>query len=356
MIRIVKKDSTSPKRAAAVRIASVVLALIIAGAIIAILGYNPFVVYPQMLAGTLGSQYCITQTIMKMIPLLVMGLGVSICFKMRFINIGAEGQFFAGAIGATYVALHQGSMPFWLTAILMFVAAFIGGGLWCLIAGVLKIKLGVSETLVTLMLNYVAVKTVSYLQYVAWKDPNAYGYPRIANFAKELYLPKVLGVHMGWIIALALTVLVALLIRRTKLGFEISVLGENKITARYAGMRTTRIEIITIMLGGGLCGLAGYIQCAGVEHTLNDTMSAGMGFTAIVIAYMAKMDPIIMVVVSALFAILIQGGSFIQTSMQIPAAAADVMQGIILLFVLCSEFFNNYKMVIGGRKGGQTHG
>lgn len=356
MIRIIKKDSTSPKRTAVVKIGSIILALLIAGLIIAILGYNPFVVYPQMIVGTLGSKYCVTQTIMKMIPLLVMGLGVSICFKMRFINIGAEGQFFMGAVGATYVALNHGAIPFGVTMVLMFLAAFLCGGLWCLIAGMLKIKLGVNETLVTLMLNYVAVKTVSYLQYVAWKDPEAYGYPRIANYAKELQFHKVLGVHTGWIIAVVLTVLVTILIRRTKLGFEISVLGENRVTARYAGMKTTGIEIVAIVLGGGLCGLAGYIQCAGVEHTMNDAMSAGMGFTAIVIAYMAKMDPVLMVVVSALFAILIQGGSFIQTSMQIPAAASDVMQGIILLFVLGSEFFNNYRIVLDSKKGGQSHG
>ena len=342
MLRIEKK--TENPHALRQRIIWILIAFAIAGVVIAICGYNPLTVYLEMLKGSFSSRYNFTQTIEKMIPLLVMGLGVAICFKMKFINIGAEGQFCMGAIGATYIALFT-SFPIPVKLILMFVFAFFAGGVWCLIAGLLKSKWRVSETLVTLMLNYVALKLVSYLQYVAWKDPNSYGFPKIANFPSELQFPELFGVNCGWIVALVVTVLVYFLLEKTKFGFELSVMGDTPATARYIGINTKRTLFLATLIGGGICGLAGLIQVSGVEHTLNVSMSAGMGYTAIVIAYMAKMRPGAIAIVSLLFSILLQGGAYMQISMQIPAAASEVIQGVILLVVLGSEFFANYRIV-----------
>lgn len=326
------------------RCVSVVIALCVAGLVIAVCGYNPLVVYREMLAGSFGSAYYVQQTIQKVIPLLVMGLGVAVCFKMNFINIGAEGQFYIGAVAATYVALHVEGLPSWVTMTMMFAAAFLAGGVWCLIAGFTKSKWGVSETLVTLMLNYVAMKLVSYLQYVLWKDPKSMGFPKIANYPDALQFKNVLGVQSGWIAAAVLTVLVWMLLHRLKFGYEIAVLGANERTARYAGMNTGKILLLTSLIGGGICGLAGLIQAAGVNHTLNDQMGNGMGYTAVAIAYMAQMEPAAIVVVSFLFSILLQGSSYMQISMQIPSATGDVIQGIILLFILGSEFFSRYRV------------
>ena len=326
------------------RCVSVVIALCVAGIVIAACGYNPLLVYQEMLKGSFGSSYYVQQTIQKAIPLLVMGLGVAVCFKMNFINIGAEGQFYIGAVAATYVALNVKGLPTVLTMILMFVAAFVAGGVWCLIAGFTKSKWGVSETLVTLMLNYVAMKLVSYLQYVLWKDPASMGFPKIANYPDNLQFKTVLGVQGGWIVAVVLTVLSWVLLHRLKFGYEISVLGANEQTARYAGMNTGKILLVTSLIGGGICGLAGLIQAAGVNHTLNDQMCNGMGYTAVAIAYMAQMEPAAIVVVSFLFSILLQGSSYMQISMQIPSATGDVIQGIILLFILGSEFFSRYRV------------
>ena len=228
---------------------------------------------------------------------------------------------------------------------LMFVVAFVAGGVWCLIAALLKSKWGVSETLVTLMLNYVAIKLVSYLQYVVWKDPNAYGQPKIANYAKELWFTNVLGIHYGWIIALVLLALVWFLLRRSKLGYEIAIMGANQRTARYAGMNTIKVLLLSSLIGGGICGLAGLIQACGMEHTLNDQMGNSMGYTAACIAYMAQMSPMAVLVIAFMFAILFQGSAFMQIAMQIPAATGDVIQGIILLFILGGEFFSTYRIV-----------
>ena len=342
MLRIERKETGNIRLQ---KIVSVLIALAVAGIVIGICGYNPLVVYREMLAGSFGSMYFFQQTIQKTIPLLIMGLGVAICFKMNFINIGAEGQFYIGAVAATYVALNVHGLPAWITLAIMFAAAFLAGGIWCLVAGVMKSQWGVSETLVTLMLNYIAMKLVSYLQYVLWKDPNSFGFPKIANYPIELQLPRVFGVQAGWIAAVLLTVLVWFLLHRSKLGYEIAVMGANERTARYAGINTRKILLLTSLIGGGICGLAGLIQASGVEHTLNDQMGNGMGYTAIAIAYMAQMEPPAILIVSFLFAILLQGGAYMQVSMQIPSATGDVIQGIILLFILGGEFFYNYRIV-----------
>lgn len=327
------------------KIISVVMALIVAAVFIAICGYNPFVVYREMLKGSFCSAYNISQMIEQMIPLLLMALGVAVCFKMQFINIGAEGQFCMGAIGATAIALFVKGLPAPVAIVLMFVVAFLSGGLWCLIAGVLKSKWRVSETLVTLMLTYVALKIVAYLQYVAWKDPDSFGMPKIANYPESLQFPTLLGVQSGWIIAVITIICAYFLLHKTRLGYEISIMGNSEKTARYAGINTRKILLITSLIGGGVCGLAGMIQACGVEHTLNASMSGGWGYIAVVIAYMAGMEPIPITVVSFLFSILLQGSDYMQISIQIPTAAGSVIQGIILLFVLAGEFFVSYRIV-----------
>ena len=341
MLRIEKREASHIGRQKAV---CVVLAIVVAGSVIAVCGYNPFIVYREMLVGALSSPYYIQQTIQKAIPLLIMGLGVAVCFKMIFINIGAEGQFYMGAIAATYVALHAEHIPIPAAWLLMFLAAFLAGGIWCLAAGILKAKWNVSETLVTLMMNYIAAKLVTYLQYVLWKDPKSFGFPKIANYPDALQLPSVLGLHAGWIIATALVVFTYLLQNHLRIGYEISVMGANRNTARYAGINTTRILLVACLIGGGMCGLSGLIQASGVERTLNDQMCGGLGYTAIAVSYMAQMKPVSIVIVSLLFAVLLQGGSYMQVSMQIPSTAGEVIEGIILLFILGGEFFYSYRI------------
>ena len=264
----------------------------------------------------------------------------------RYDELSDNGQFeaFKRQLIQEINDLHVEGLPSWVTMTIMFAAAFLAGGVWCLIAGFTKSKWGVSETLVTLMLNYVAMKLVSYLQYVLWKDPQSMGFPKIANYPDALQFKNVLGVQSGWIVAVVLTVLVWMLLHRLKFGYEIAVLGANERTARYAGMNTGKILLLTSLIGGGICGLAGLIQAAGVNHTLNDQMGNGMGYTAVAIAYMAQMEPAAIVVVSFLFSILLQGSSYMQISMQIPSATGDVIQGIILLFILGSEFFSRYRV------------
>lgn len=344
MIKVVKQTQKSAGRKALLQIFSIFLALLLTGIFLWILKYNSLEIYREMAFGALGSQYRIQETINKMIPLLIMGLGLSVCYRSQFMNIGAEGQFYLGAIGATYaIRLIGDSFGVFIIPI-MILYSIVFGGLWCLLPALLKRRYGVSEALVTLMLNYIAIRIVSYLQYSAWKDPEAYGFPKIANYPEVAMLPKIFGIHIGWIIALILVVIVYILLFRSKLGYEMSVMGDNLLTASYAGMNTNKILLASALIGGGLCGLSGMIQASGIEKTMNDQMSSGMGFTSIIIAYMSRLNPLALVVGSFLFAVLLQGGEYIQSSLQISSDIAEILQGMILICVLSSEFFVEYKL------------
>lgn len=345
MLQIVKRQDMSPKRANLLRAAMVVVALLAAGLIILILGYNPITVYANIFKGAVTNNYRLTQTIHKAIPLTVLSLGVAVAFKMKFWNIGAEGQLYMGAIGASYVALFHNELPIYIMLPLMMIVGIICGGLWALIPALLKSGLGTSETLVTLMMNYIAVKIVTYLKIGPWKDPNANGFPKIANFTENAVLPRVFGVHIGWIIALVLVLVIHILLKYSKLGYEISVLGENPQTAKYAGMNTTKILLLSVLISGGLCGLVGMMQASAIERSLTDELSGGLGFTAIITAYLARLSAPAILIVSFLFAVLLQGGAYLQVALQIPASVAEIIQGVILFFVLASEFFTGYRII-----------
>ena len=345
MLKIIKKQDLAGGRLLLLRVVSVAAALLFAALIILILGYNPITVYGKIVEGSLFTKFRITETLHNTIPLVVLSLGIAIAFKMKFWNIGAEGQFYMGALGASYVALNFGTLPPYVLLPLMFIAGFIGGGLWSLVPALIKSKLGASETLVTLMMNYIAVKFITYLQYGPWKDPDAHGFAKVAKFSENGVLPKVFGVQSGWIVALILTAIVYILLKYTKLGYQISVIGENQQTARYAGMNVARTLIIAVVLSGGICGIAGMMQASAIERSLSDQLSAGMGFTAVITAWLSQLSPPVIVIVSFLFSILTQGGAYIQSAMQVPSSVAEIIQGAILFFVLGSEFFVNYRIV-----------
>jgi simple sugar transport system permease protein len=345
MIRITTRQETSLLRENLLRAAAVLVALFASALIMAIMGYNPLEVWSKIVAGSLGSAYRFKETVNKAIPLGVLSLGTAIAFRMKFWNIGQEGQFYLGAYGASLIAFNFPNLPSPLLLSLMFIVGFVFAGLWALIPALLKARFSTSETLVTLMLNYVAAKWISFLQYGPWKDPAGSGFPKIAPFGKNAVLPNILGIHIGWIIALVLALLVYLLLKKTKLGYEIDVLGESEATARYAGMNVVGVMLIAIMLSGGLCGAAGMMQASAVERSLSDQLSGGLGFTAVITTYLARLNPLAIVIVAFLFSMLIQGGNFLQSSLQIPASISQILQGIIIFFVLGSEFFTRYRLV-----------
>ena len=346
MLRITAKPEVSGFREILLRIAAACAAIFASMLIMALMGFNPFEIWGNIFSGSLGSVYRFRQTVNKAIPLSVLSLGTAIAFRMKFWNIGQEGQFYLGAFGASWAAFSFPDVPAPLLLPLMFVAGMVFGAFWAFIPAVLKTHFSTSETLVTLMLNYIAIKWVSFLQYNGpWKDPQGLGFPKMASFSSNGILPSLFGIHIGWIITLCLAVLMYILLKRTKLGYEIDVIGESVATARYAGMGVFRITITAIALSGGLCGIAGMMQASAVEHSLSDQLSGGLGFTAVITTWLARLEPPAILLVSFLFSLLIQGGNFLQSSMQISSSISLVLQGIIIFFVLGSEFFIRYRFV-----------
>jgi ABC-type uncharacterized transport system, permease component len=346
MLKISKKAEMPKKQEAVIRTIAILLSILCAGLVIMILGFNPVTVFSQIILGALGTEMRIQQTVIKAVPLLITSLGILVAFKMKFWNIGGEGQIMMGAFGASLVALNvPATWPAPLTLFVMAACAMLCGGFWAFIPAFFKGRFGTNETIFTLMMNYIAIKWVTYLQYGPWKDPGSQGFPKIATFEDNAILPKLFGVHIGWIIALILVVLVYIFINHTKKGFEITVVGESVETARYAGMNINSIIIISMLISGGLCGLTGMIQASAIERTLTSSLSGGYGFTAIITTWLGRLSPPIILFVCLAFAILLQGGAYLQISMAVPSSVAYMIQGIILFFVLGSEFFLQYKIV-----------
>lgn len=349
-IRISKRAEVGTKKAVLFRAISVAAAIIAGGLFILCIGYNPYSVYGTIIKGAFSTSMAFQATVKVMIPLLISSLGVTLAFKMKFWNIGAEGQIIAGAICASYFALFHADLPHFLLMIIMFAAGIIGGGLYGLIPAFFKAKFGTNETLFTLMLNYIALYTIVWLRDGAWADPESGGFPKIARFVSNAQLDKVGGIQVGWIIGLILTVIVFIYLKYTKHGYEISVVSESHATARYAGMNPKKIMLRTMFFSGAVCGIAGMVQATGSDMTLATSVAGGVGFTAIIVAWLAQLEPIAILIVSFLFSVLEKGSSVMQSTFGLSTYCADVLQGIILFFVLAGEFFIRYKFVLNGKE------
>jgi simple sugar transport system permease protein len=347
---IVQRVSIDPWRAALYRVLAIVLALATGGLFLLAVGFNPFPVYGTMVGGAVGSAGNLRETIKIAIPLLITSLGVTLAFKMRFWNIGAEAQLSIGAVAASFFALTFPDWPQPLLLTAMAAAGFLAGGLWGLVPAWFKARFGTNETLFTLMMNYIAIFIIQLMREGPWRDPRS-GFPKVPMFDKAARMPQVLGVHAGWIVALVLVALVYVYLKRTKQGYELTVVGENENTARYAGMNVKKIILRTVFLSAAIAGLAGMLQASGADRTLTETVAGGVGFTAITVSWLSQLSPPAILVVSMLFACLQKGSGTIRSIYNISPSTSEVFQGIILFFVLGAEFFINYK-IVWGRKGG----
>lgn len=348
LVRVVKKTELTGGKLALFSLGGLFLALIAGGIFILALGKNPFSVYQTIFLGAFRSKMAMQGTIKIAIPLLITSLAITLAFKMKFWNIGGEGQIIMGGIFATYFALFHSDWPHWLLLTVMLLAGMIGGGLWGLIPAFFKSKFGTNETLFTLMLNYIALYMIKYFTEGPWRDPTSSGFPKIATFVPNAQLDKVFGVHAGWIIAVILVFLVFFYLQYTKQGFEIAVVGESQNTARYAGMNVSRIVMRTMFLSGAICGIAGMTQATGAAYTLGESITGGVGFTAIIVAWLARLNPFFSVFFTLFLSALQKGSSVMQSAFGLSTYVSDVLQGIILFVILGVDFFTQYKLVFRG--------
>lgn len=342
-----------------VPIISFVLALLFGAVLLALAGANPWLTYRAMLEGAFGTAaqwqqgqfYSLSETLVKAVPLMFTGLSVAIAFRMRFWNIGAEGQLVLGGVAAAGVALFFPQMfPFlpesrWIYLPLLVVAGVLAGAIWGLIPAMLKSYLKVNEIITTLMLNYIAILWYQQLFQISWKDPQGFGFPGSALFPEFAWIPRLSGrLHWGLIMAIAAAALVWIIMDRTRWGYEIRLIGENENAARYAGVSLARNIVLVMLLSGGLAGLAGVVEVSAISHRLQQGLDVGNGFTGIIVAWLAKLNPWAALIWALLLAALFVGGDQIQISMGLPASVALVLQGAILIFVLGGDIFTRYRL------------
>jgi simple sugar transport system permease protein len=344
---------TKPARALAylVPVLSVVLALVVGGLVLYAAGANPLDAYWQMLLGAFGTTHSFSEVLVKATPLMLAGLGVMVAFRVGFWNIGAEGQLYMGAFGATLVVLQGWQLPGLGFLPTMLLAAVAAGGLWALIPAVLKVRLHTNEILTTLLLNYIAILFVGYFLFGPWKDPLTLNFPMTKRFPDAAQLPRFWDtrLHWGFLVALALAVCFYFLIERTRWGFAITVIGENARTAAYAGIDVLRTTVIAVVISGGLAGLAGMVEVAGIQLRLLHGISppnAPYGYTAIIVAWLARKRPLGVVLVSILLGVLYVGGEALQIGMKLPTAIVLVVQAMILLFILGGQVLSRYRVVL----------
>lgn len=357
LIRISKRDGVSLKEKIGIRALGILLALIFSGILIFIITkINPVKVYTIMVEGAFGTRTRAWATVKEMLVLTVIAVGLAPAFKMKFWNVGAEGQVLIGGIFTAGCMIYFKSLPTIVLFIIMFAGSIIAGAAWGFLPAFFKAKYNTNETLFTLMMNYVALQITAY--YVAkWENPFGSNTVGIINQnTREGWFPYLFGQQymLNAIIVLIIAALMYVYLKYTKQGYEIAVVGESENTARYAGVDVKKVIIRTMLISGGICGLAGCLTVAGVSHTISTTTAGGRGFTAIIVAWLAKFDSFAMIMISLLLAFLESGAGEIASKCKLNDYASDMVIGIILFFILGSEFFINYKMHF--RKKAQTKG
>lgn len=319
---------------------TILIALVIGAALILFSGNNPLEAYRLMLEGAFGSSHKLSETVVKAVPLFMMALGTSIAFKNQIWNIGGDGQFTIGAIFGIAAGLYF-RLPAWLLLPVSFVMAFLGGGLWGGLAGWLKTRFNANEVITTLMLNYIATYLLAYFVYGPMMDPNGFGFPQTPLIGEDvrlgLFHPDE-RMHTGIFIALVLLGLM-LLFWRSTLGFRIELMGQGEQVSRYAGIDAKKTMLIAMALSGGFAGIAGWNEVYGVHYRLMTELASGYGSIAIVIALLGALNPLGIAVSSFFFAALLTGGNTMQRMTDIPYSLVDIIEGLVIIFVITRQTF-----------------
>lgn len=354
LLRIAKRDTISHPKAWGIRVVAVLLSLVVSGLFIfAVTKLNPVQVYEAIFDGAFGTERRTWVTIRDSMMLLCIGVGLAPAFKMKFWNIGAEGQILiGGVITAGIMRAYGNALPTSALLVIMAVVSLLCGCLWGVIPAVFKAVWNTNETLFTLMMNYVAIQITSYCV-AMWENPVGSNTVGVINQMTGYgWFPSVLGQSYGLNVILVLTLTVGMYIylKHSKQGYEIAVVGDSENTARYAGINVRKVTIRTMAISGAICGLAGFIEVAGVSHTISTATAGGRGFTAIIVAWLAKFNTFVMILISFLLVFLQKGAVQIASQFNLNDYASNIITGIILFFILGSEFFINYRVILRGRK------
>ena len=348
LFHIIKRTAMPKWQSWIVRIVSVLAALIVCGVVTVLLtGEDPIQVYVKMVEGAIGTERRIWTLAQNTAMLLCVALAVTPAFKMKFWNIGAEGQVLAGglATAACMIFLDDKLSPV-LLILVMLVVSVAAGAIWGLIPAFFKAHWNTNETLFTLMMNYIAMCIVSYFSY-EWSVPKGSGHIGVINDVTEAgWLPSIGGKAYlcNILVVAALTAFMYVYLKYSKHGYEISVVGESENTAKYIGINVKKVILRTMLLSGALCGIAGFLLVSGTDHTVNRDTAGGRGFTAIMVSWLAKFDPLYMILTSLLIVFLQRGAGEISTSFGLNDSFSEIITGIIIFFIIGGEFFVNYQL------------
>lgn len=348
LFHIAKRAHISGGKAWLIRIGAVLAALIICAVVTMLLtGENPFSVYATMFEGAFGTERKIWKLLQNLSMLLCVSLALTPAFKMRFWNIGGEGQVLIGGLAtAACMILLGGKLPNGLLIIVMLVASILAGAIWAIIPAIFKANFNTNETLFTLMMNYVAIQIVSYFC-MYWENPKGSGKIGVINGnSMQGWLPTIgdYDYLLNILIVLMLTVAMYIYLKYSKHGYELSVVGESENTAKYIGINVKKVILRTMFVSGAVCGIAGFLLVGGTDHTISSTTAGNRGFTAIMVSWLAKFNPIYMIITSLLLVFLSAGASQISMVFNLNESFSDIITGIILFFIIGSEFFINYEL------------
>ncbi len=341
---IVKRDDIVWWKAWSIRIVAVLLALIVCGAITVLLtDLNPIEMYATMIEGAVGTSRLVWNLLQNTAILLCVSLAVTPAFKMKFWNIGAEGQILVGGLATATCMIFLGErLPSYILIPIMLMVSIIAGAIWGFVPAYFKTRFNSNETLFTLMMNYVAIQIVAYFT-LEWSMPKGSGTPRTLEFGQ---LPTLLGQKylINILIVILITVIIYIYLKYSKQGYEISVVGESENTARYIGINVKKVILRTMIISGAICGITGFLLVAGTDHSLKSDTAGGRGFTAIMVSWLAKFNPIFMILTSLLIVFLQKGASKISEVYRLNSSFSDIITGIIIFFIIGSEFFVNYRI------------
>ena len=348
LFHISKRAALPWYRAWAIRGGALLLAMVLCGVITSLVtGENPFQVYAAIYKGSFGTVRKFWVLLQNIAMLLCVSLAVTPAFRMRCWNLGAEGQALIGGLGAAACMILLGNkLPNWAVIVCMIFASILAGAAWAGIPAFFKARFNTNETLFTLMMNYVATQLVAYYC-VVWESPKGSGNIGIINPNTQIgWFPTVGGQKylLNIIIVAVACILMYIYLNYSKHGYEIAVVGESERTARYVGIKVDRVIVRTMLLSGAICGLAGLLLVGSTNHTLTPTIVDGRGFTAVMVAWLAKFNPVWMILTSLLLVFLSRGAGEIATNFGLNSSFGDILTGVILFFIIGSEFFINYQI------------
>lgn len=339
---ISKREGIVWWKAWTIRAISVLLALVVCGVLtLSLTGLNPLKVYITMIEGAVGTPRLVWNLLQNTAILLCVSLAVTPAFKMRFWNIGAEGQALVGGLATATCMIFLGEkVPSAILIPVMLVVSIVAGAIWGLIPAIFKAKFNSNETLFTLMMNYIAIQIVAYFT-LEWSVPKGSGTPRTLEFGQ---LPVLFGQKylINILVVLLITAAMFIYLKYSKQGYEISVVGESEKTARYIGIDVKKVILRTMAISGAICGIAGFLIVSGTDHSLKSDSIGGRGFTAIMVSWLAKFHPVFMMLTSLLIVFLQKGASKISEVYRLNSSFSDIITGIIIFFIIGSEFFINY--------------